>query len=188
MNKITLSLIALVLFLSACSTNKTSIGEVADYNTAELLPGRLSYSLPATWERVAVSSPLRVDQIIIDPVTQTELAVFFFEGMNNAVEANLARWKAQFTDDTRKLLDNRQFNQNKIPVTVFAMSGTYLRALQQLNPDSPKEELPGYAMYAIIAEMQNGTWFFKAYGPEPVIASQKENFETLIASLKAVKQ
>lgn len=182
--KKTLSLsLLIILFLASCSSSNVNPLKT-DYSNSELLDGKLSYSVNQGWQRVPVSSPLRVDQIVIDPVSQTELNVFFFEGMTNAVEANLSRWKAQFKPDTRKLIENKQFNLNKIPITIFSMTGTYLRPLQQLNPDSPKEELNDYAMYAIIAELKSGTWFFKAYGPEPVISSQIANFEKFVTSFK----
>jgi len=173
----------LIVVLISCAVKNVNPIKT-DYSNAEPVDGTLSYTVNPGWQRVPVSSPLRVDQIIIDPVSQTELNVFFFEGMTNAVEANLSRWKEQFKPDTRKLVDNKQFNLGKIPITIFSMTGTYLRPLEQLNPDSPKEELNDYAMYAIIAELKSGTWFFKAYGPEPVIMSQVSNFERFVAGFK----
>jgi hypothetical protein len=183
MKKSFLAFCLISLVMIGCAV-KTVNPIKSDYSNSKLVDGKLSYTVNPGWQRVPVSSPLRVDQIIIDPVTQTELNVFFFEGMTNAVEANLSRWKAQFKPETRKLVENKQFNLGKIPITIFSMTGTYLRPLEQLNPDSPKEELNDYAMYAIIAELKSGTWFFKAYGPEPVIMSQVSNFERFVTSFK----
>ncbi len=187
MRKLTI-IILLLCSLSSCSKKAESSGStcpLAAYNTEDLPSGELIYQVSSSWQKQESTSSMRVEEYVIDPSSQTRLAVFFFPDMVNQLEDNLSRWKSQFAEDKRKLLEKKQFKlQGIIPVTIYHMVGTYLEKEDLMNPDSPVHQKPDFALIGVAVELENGTWFFKAVGPQAVIQAQRENIDDLVFSFE----
>lgn len=177
------SFLFLITFLSSCtSLNQTQkLPQKSPYNNFDLSES-FTYQAPGSWQKVAPSESMREAEYIIDPVSQTALAVFFFPRMMNMVDLNIDRWQNQFDPQDRKLISQKQFNIGKLPVTEFFMKGTYLKPSNALDPQSEKTALKDHAIHAFIVETQQGMWFFKAYGPFEVINGQEDNFNKLSGS------
>jgi hypothetical protein len=173
----------LVLILNSCARapQKESTHK-AEYNNSKLVSGILNYRVPGSWQRVQPSSSMRVDEFLIDPISQTTLAVFIFPKVPNLVEMNISRWASQFTKET--LTESRkQFNQDKLPITIYHAEGSFLDSTDMMNPDAVKITKNNFAMLAAIVELNDGAWFFKTVGPKEVLANQISNFEYLISSI-----
>jgi hypothetical protein len=144
--------------------------------------GILNYKVPGSWQRVQPSSSMRVDELVIDPISQTSLSVFIFPKVPNLVEMNTSRWDSQFTQDTLAK-SIKQFNHNSLPVTIYHAEGSFLDSMDMMNPDAPKIEKQNFAMLAAIVELNDGAWFFKTVGPKEILSNQISNFEYLLSSI-----
>ena len=146
----------LTLSLTAC-TNKpvaTENSPIKLYDNSKLAPGHLVYTAPETWQKVAPTNEMRLDEYVIDAPTNTVASVYFFDGMRGALEANLQRWKSQFKDDdTRELLQKKQYNRRDLALTIYHITGTYLEKLDPMNPQSAIQEMKDYALLAAVVEM-----------------------------------
>lgn len=182
-----LTLLICVFLLGSCAKRpmKSSV-ERTDYDNSKLATGILNYTLPGSWQRVEPSSSMRVDEMVIDPISQTTLAIFIFPKIPGVVEANLERWKGQFKEET-VVEASEQFNQGQLPITIYEAEGTFLEAAEPMNPAAGVTEKEDHKVLAAIVELNDGAWFFKAVGPKQIIENQKNNFNQLIRSTRLVK-
>ncbi len=176
----------LVITLSACTTNEqqsTSGCPIKQYDNSKLVKGQLNYEAPESWSKVDPTSSMRLDEYVVDSKSNTVTSVYFFDGMRDAVEANLQRWKGQFKDDdARNLIQKKQYNRRELPLTIYHLTGTYLEKLDPMDPQSAIKEIGDYALLAAVVEMKNGTWFFKMLGPKAVVETNRASFDQLIDS------
>lgn len=157
------------------------------YDNSNLLRATLNYRVPNSWQRVQPSSPMRVDELLVDPVTQTSLTVFVFPNTSDLVQSNLERWSSQFKSETLKK-NFEQYNSSVgLPITVFEANGTFIQALDPMNPSAGAEEKENFKMLAAIVELKDGAWFFKLIGPEQIIDMNKDKFQSLLDSLEPVR-
>lgn len=181
--------LALILFLSfaliSCAAKKSDESLLKPYDTSKLLAGKLSYKAPEAWTKRAPINEMRLDEYVIDASTNTVASVYFFQGMRDALDANLSRWGKQFKDDAaRGVTQTEQYNKQGLPITIYHTSGTYLEKLEPMNPQSPTTEMQDYALLAAVVEMSDGTWFFKILGPKASVEASREGLDQLINSLK----
>ncbi len=184
--------LALVLTLGSCVINKEvakTDSVIQQYDTSRLAPGRLVYQAPDSWEKISPTNEMRLDEYVVDAPTNTVASVYFFDGMRDALEANLQRWKSQFKDDdTRKLIQKKQYKRRDLALTIYHITGTYLEKLDPMNPESAIQEIKDYALLAAVVEMKKGTWFFKVLGPESTVAANRSSFDELVDSFDHVKK
>ena len=146
----------------------------------------MSYQAPQSWSETEPSNQMRFKEYVLDAASDTRVAVYFFEGMQDRLEANLRRWKNQFRDDDdRKLLEKKQFNRFKLPITVYHLTCTYLHKEKLGDPNSKVDIRADQALLAAVVEMKEGTWFFKSIGPSGVIAAQRKSFDDLVFTFRA---
>lgn len=185
-----ISLLLIVIALNSCSLNEHSSTKgcpISQYDNTKLVKGELAYQAPETWQETQISNPMRKAEYLLDAPSQTKVAVYFFEGMRDQLEPNLRRWKNQFLDGKdRQLIEKKQFNRFKLPITIYYLTGTYLDKEKIGDPSSPTTVKPDHALLAAIVEMKQGTWFFKAVGPGSVIASARTQFDDLVFSFQPV--
>jgi hypothetical protein len=107
---------------------------------------------------------------------------FFGAGQGGTVEANIERWKSQFTDagkpaaakiGTRKI--------NGLAVTTIDASGEYSG---MGGPMAPGKPVAGYRLLGAIVEGPGGNIFLKFTGPAKTIAANQQKFEELLASFR----
>jgi hypothetical protein len=184
---------ALVILLFACSKSEQDGSQSEAVQTGEItLPqGEITYTAPEGWVKHPPSSQMRKDQYVLpgqNGLEDGELVVYHFPEMGGMVEANLNRWYGQLVQpdgsDTAAKAESSKQVVNGIPVTTVFVTGTYLKPESPMDLAGPKEEKPGYAMLAAIAETAAGPWFFKATGPEATLAYWRPDFDAFVASLK----
>jgi hypothetical protein len=152
--------------------------------------GGVAWTVPAGWEagpehqmRIAT---YRIHAIAGDP-EDAECAVYFFgTGQGGTVEANLDRWKGQFTGPDGQSPVPAEINKrviNGLKVSTLAVSGTYGGAGGMMGQaPSPK---PHYRMQAAIIEAPQGLVFFKLAGPLNTVAAAENDFNALLGSVHA---
>jgi hypothetical protein len=189
--KIPVLIIILSLTLGSCTTRqqKSSQGcPIKQYDTSKLLAGKLSYEAPQAWTKTAPTNEMRLDEYLIDSATNTVASVYFFEGMRDALEPNLMRWKNQFKDDAvRQILQKKQYNRRDLPITIYHLTGTYLEKLNPMDPGSAVTEIKDYALLAAVVEMKKGTWFFKVLGPKAAVDAARNSFDELVDSFEQIR-
>ncbi len=156
----------------------TPTGEVA----AETLPG-LAFSVPKEWEKGAPRNNMRKAQYVLPgPGGDGELVVFRFPGGAGGIEANLTRWKGQFTPPEGKTIDDvsttKTVENGGLKTTVVDVSGTYVAAMTPGADD--KHNDADQRMLAAIIEGTGDPYYFKAVGPKATLDLWAAPFDTMV--------
>jgi len=120
----------------------------------------LATAAPAQWRSVEPSSSMRLLQMSVPGANgaDAEVVVFFFgAGQGGDVQANVERWRSQFTgaDGGAVEVQIDRFEVADMPVTVAELSGTYTRAVggRQVEP------LAGQTLVAAVVDTERGSLF-----------------------------
>lgn len=180
--------ISMLLILLGCTEQKAETENTAENN---LVPGEISYSVPAEWKSEQPKSNMRKAQYRIpgaEGAEDAEMAVFVFPGTGGSVQANIDRWISQMKQpdgsDSKGKTDIKNLTVNNLPVTTMYVTGTYLKSSSQMMMGGPKVEMPEYAMLAAIVETSKDPWFFKIVGPQKTVDKWKSEFDKFVSSFK----
>jgi hypothetical protein len=146
----------------------------------------LQWTAPAGWKNLG-AQPMRAATYGVAPAAgdtaSAECGVYFFgAGQGGSIEANIERWKGQFTNagapatakiGTRKI--------NGLSVTTIDTSGEYSG---MGGPMAPGKPVAGYRLLGAIVEGPGGNIFLKFTGPAKTIAANQQRFEQLLASFQ----
>lgn len=139
---------------------------------------------PEGWTRQPNTSAMRKATLAIPPAKGDkeagELAVFYFgEQMGGDVEQNIQRWIDQFSnvaEGTTKRSERKAGALQQYVVEIEA--GTYSGSMM----GGPSK--PDYGMLGAVVVAPTGKYFFKLTGPKATVASAREGFDALLASMK----
>ena len=172
--------------LTACTT---SAEETADKpHQIDLAGGHLQLPVPAAWKQVKPRSRIIQHEFSI-PVSGDDKLTgrMTIMAASGGIDANIARWVAQFKSNEGKPLDNdaKKFEKKKIAgleIHLVDLTGDYQD--KPRGPFGPSVNRSNYRMLAaIIPTQQNGTWFIKLYGPSNTIAAAKPGFDKMIEGM-----
>ncbi|MES1258276.1 MAG: hypothetical protein ABUS51_07590 [Acidobacteriota bacterium] len=140
----------------------------------------LKWAAPAGWISKG-SAPMRAATYTVQ---DAECVVYFFgEGQGGSVEANINRWKGQFTVNGQAApakISKRTLHG--LPATLMDVTGVYAgMAGPMMTPQAPK---PDVRMLAAIIEGSGGNIFVKFTGPAKTIAANQSKFEQMIGSFQ----
>ncbi len=171
------------LFVAAIAIAASSLQ--AQTSTVTLLDYRTT--VPAGWTSRAPASAMRLAEYVVAPNTANEgaeVVVYFFgKGSGGSVDANLARWKGQFsTPDGSPVPETiTRDSSGAFPITFAEYRGTYARGIGAGSPDQAK---PGQALLAGIAETPRGTLFIQLFGPAARVSAEREAFKRFVKELR----
>lgn len=179
-----LALIVVALLFSSCGNNnrpekvdmKSSDKEqkTTDNGSDILKLADFTMTVPASWNKVESSSEMRLLEFET-PVTESNIAGFYFGEREKMVEANIERWRGQFVD--QKSFDREKFDNGQIFVRI---SGVYKK---KPNPMAQEfTEAPGYKTLAAILPSNKGPYFFKLVGEKENVDEIEEEFVKFIKS------
>jgi len=143
--------------------------------------------VPASWTPRTPSSTMRLAEYVVPPTAAAgtaEVVVYFFgKGQGGNVDANLARWKAQFSSPDGSPVPEtvKRDASGEFPITFAEYLGTYRRGIGSGSADSVRT---GQALLAGIAETPRGTLFFQLFGSAARVAAERELFMTFVKGLK----
>lgn len=143
--------------------------------------------VPAGWVTATATSSMRLAQYTIpakDGSVAAEVVVYFFgKGQGGNVEANLARWKAQFStpDGSAAYEKVTRDSSGAFPVTIAEYRGTYARGIGAGDAATAK---PNQSLVAAIAETPRGTLFFQLFGATVNVSPQRDALERFVKSVK----
>jgi hypothetical protein len=156
---------------------QTSSVTLLDYRT----------TVPSGWVARAPSSSSRLAQFVLsgsDSANGAEVVVFFFgKTRGGNVEANLARWRGQFSMPDGSPVPERvtRDSSGAFPITIAEFRGTYRRGIGAGAADSVRT---GQALVAAIAETPRGTLFIQLFGAAARVASERDAFIGFVKGLR----
>ncbi|HTR77793.1 MAG TPA: alpha/beta hydrolase [Gemmatimonadaceae bacterium] len=161
----------------------------APASKAQLSVALLDYhaTSPAGWVTVPAASSMRLAQYTIparDSSVSAEAVVYFFgKSQGGNVEANLARWKAQFSkpDGSAVYEKVERDSSGAFPITIAEYRGTYARGIGAGDAANAKS---GQSLVAVIAETPQGTLFFQLFGATATVTGQKAALVGFVRSMK----
>lgn len=144
-------------------------------------------TVPRAWRARPAESRMRLAQYVVagtDTTNGAEVVVYFFgKGQGGSVEANLARWKAQFSEPDGSPVPERitRDSSGSFPITFAEYRGTYARGIGA--GAAPPDARPDQALIAGIAETPRGTLFIQLFGPAADVAVQRSAFLGFVRGL-----
>ena len=167
-------------------------GSLAGGAAQPATPDRLKYTVPNQWVEVPVRSGLRAAQFRLPRAAgdgeDGEVAIFS-PGIGGDVEANIARWRGQFTaPDGGPLPDEAAVRQtmqvNGLQITVLDVAGRYNPGAGMVMSGSAPATKERYRMFAVIVETPDGLRFIKAVGPQETMSQHRAAFFDFLRSLR----
>jgi hypothetical protein len=153
--------------------------------------GGLKAEAPAAWKESGPANPMRLKQFTIPGKDgEAELVVFFFgQGQGGDTQANIDRWKKQFTPPDGKTLEQvskispLKVSAKGAKATMVDVNGTYMFKARPMDP-GPGEPRANYRMLAVVFETPGGNYYLKLTGPAKTVEGAKKPFEGWIKNFK----
>lgn len=140
---------------------------------------QFTFTRPAGWEQVEVTSAMRKAQLKVPGADKKESAevVFFYFGPGNGggTQANVDRWISQFGEDRSKP-KVEDLTVNKHRVTYVEVEGTYMSGM----PGGQRTPQPKSMLEGAIIESNDGNVFVKMTGPAAIVKGAKEAFRKMV--------
>jgi hypothetical protein len=141
---------------------------------------------PAGWTARAPSSSSRLAQFIVpgpDSANNAEVVVFSFGPGGGNVEANLTRWKSQFSTADGSPVPEKvtRDSSGAFPITIAEYRGTYRRGIGAGSTDSVRT---GQALVSAVVETPRGALFMQLFGPSARVLAERETFVRFVKELK----
>ena len=150
----------------------------------------ITWTAPAGWTSQR-ARPMRAATYAIAPVagdkSETECAVYFFgAGQGGSADANITRWKEQFTlaNGAPAAAKVAKRVVQGLPVTTIDVSGNYSGLG---GPLAASASVSDYRLLGAIVEAPGGNIFVKCTGPMKTIAGNQPKFEQLLASMRPAR-
>ena len=141
-------------------------------------------TVPSTWVSRPPVSTMRLAEFTVSGGDGAEVVVYFFgKGQGGNVEANLTRWKSQFSNPDGSPVSEKisRDSTGAFPITIAEYRGTYARGIGAGSTENAK---PNQGLTAAIIETPKGTLFVQLFGPAARVAAERE---TLVKFVKSVR-
>lgn len=144
-------------------------------------------TVPATWSTRTPSSSMRLAEYVVpakNELGSAEVVVFFFgPSQGGNIEANLERWRAQFsTPDGSPVPESvTRDSSGNLPLTFAEFRGTYRRGVGMGSADSVRT---GQTLIAAVAETPKGTLFIQMFGPSARVEAERDVFKGFVRGLR----
>ncbi len=125
------------------------------------------------------------EYVIPSPQGSAEVVVYFFgPSQGGTSDANLARWKSQFSNpDGGTVFERVSHDSTAIAkLTVAEYRGTYARGIG--TGSAPDAARPNNTLLAVVAETPKGTLFFQLFGPHAAVDAARASYLTFVRGLK----
>ena len=143
-------------------------------------------TVPPKWTPRAPSSTMRLAEYVVptDAQGSAEVVVYFFgPAQGGNVDANLARWKAQFSTSDGSAVPETIVRDSTgvFPITFAEYRGNYRRGIGTGSADSVRT---GQTLIAGIAETPRGTLFIQLFGTSARVTEEKAEFMQFVRGLR----
>ncbi len=145
--------------------------------------GEFTFTRPAKWERVEVTSEMRKAQLkVTDADSKASADVVFFQfgpGSAGGVKANVDRWMRQFSEPRDQInAKTEETTVGKTKITYASAEGTSKSGM----PGGPLTPMPDYALLGAIMESEDGSVFIRMTGPKALVKSATADFKKMVES------
>ena len=156
----------------------------AEDKPATFTAGDFKFAVPAGWNSVTPSSPMRKAELRVPGPEGTGAAgeavitVFHFgPGQGGTVQQNVDRWFSQIDgDNDAKGAASAKETIGTVPVTFARARGVF----QSGMPGQPTTPLEGQALLGAILESPDGDVYVKMTGPAPTVEKAEPAFVQMI--------
>ena len=171
-----------ILFAIALSVSAIARAE----DPAAFPVGGLTFTRPADWKWVAVSSPMRKAQLQVpgtDAAKAADITFFHFgEGGAGGIEANAQRWLKQFSGKPgAEKIEPQEIGGRK--VTLVTTEGTFTSGM----PGGEAKTLENHALLGAMIEDPEGIVFVKMTGPVETVKGAREKFLAFLKTASSKK-
>jgi hypothetical protein len=146
----------------------------------------LASSVPDGWEVEQPSSSMRALQVRVpggEGAEPAELVVYYFgPGQGGTVEANVTRWKSQFSRPEGGEVEPKisRLEEAALPTTLVELEGSYARTV---GMGGAAEAKPDRMLLAAIVERPQGNLYAQLHGPAALVSDARGDF---VAFVKAI--
>jgi hypothetical protein len=169
--------------LAAFSLVLLSLGADSEVKSYEV--GEVKFEAPSAWKSVKPRSAIIQLQFVIPRVKgDPEDAVLTVASSGGGTEANVLRWRSQFKDADGNIAnaDTKSVKAKNVSVTRVEILGHYFPP--RFLAEKDRED---FFLLAGVVETKATGYYFKLLGPEKTVASAREAFDRLIASISATE-
>jgi hypothetical protein len=149
--------------------------------------GGVTFTRPADWKWVEVTSPMRKAQLTVpgaDAAKAADITFFHFgEGGAGGVEANAQRWLKQFSGKSGAEKTETQEIAG-VKVTLVSTEGTFTSGM----PGGEAKSLENYALLGAMIENPAGLVFVKMTGPVETVKASREKFSEFLKTALTAKK
>lgn len=177
------ALFAIASPLAMAPTFENSAVTVVQPQTIALLDYKAT--VPTAWIFRKPSSTMRLAEYTAGAAGGAEIVVYFFgTSQGGSVDANLERWKSQFSNPKGGPVEEKISHEKSgaFSLTIAEYHGTYARGVGAGS--APEQARPNNTLIAIVAETPKGTLFFQLFGPNDAVNAQRAAYLEFVHSLK----
>jgi hypothetical protein len=140
--------------------------------------------IPSGWTSRPPSSNMRLAEYSAGRDGAEVVAYFFGPGQGGSIEANLARWKGQFSNPAGGPVDEVTARESSgaFPLTIAEYRGSYARGIGA--GATADKALPNHMLLAVVADTPKGRIFFQMYGPVRAVEAQRAAYLGFVRALK----
>jgi hypothetical protein len=143
-------------------------------------------SVPAAWTTRAPSSSSRLAEFVLPMTTAGSgevVAYFFGPRQGGNVDANLARWKSQFSNPDSSPVSEvvTRDSSGAFPLTFAEYRGSYRRGIGAGSADSVRA---GQELIAAIVETPRGVLFIQLFGSIARVVQERDSFMAFVKGLR----
>jgi hypothetical protein len=172
-------------FIAASMVCLVTVSAVAEDGVLELAEGKLTVKAPASWKTKQPAVRIIEKEFTISSSDGDGRCTIM--QASGSVQANVDRWIAQVEQPDGSSSKEKAKTATKkvgdLEVNTFDLSGTYLD-----RPGGPVGAVTKKEKYRVLAGILNtkksGTYFFKFYGPEKLVADNEKAFNEMLESAK----
>lgn len=141
---------------------------------------------PASWMARTPSSTSRLAEFTLPQTTDgsAEIVVYFFGPQQQPnVDANLARWKGQFSHPDGSPVIERvtRDSTGAFPLVFAEYEGSYRRGIGAGSADSVRA---GQRLIAAIVPTPKGTMYIQLFGSAARVAAEREVFTAFVKAIR----
>jgi hypothetical protein len=146
----------------------------------------LKFEAPASWKSTPPTRQMRAAELKVLPLDGDdfpgELVVFVFPGGVGGVQANIDRWKKQFTDKDGNpaQIEDKKVKGKNVDVIRVETSGHYHPS--QFPGIAPEPERDAARLLGGIVVTDKVTYVIKMVGPDKTMIKIRPDFDALLAT------
>lgn len=136
-------------------------------------------TVPENWVKEQTNSDMRVVQFFLKQDDMIGIAGFYFGNLPDMVDANVDRWKSEFT----KIDNSDRLSLAGGKSIMVSIKGTYKKKPFPMAQDF--KEVQNYMMLACIITTKDGPFYFKMVGEASILSEEVSKFKEFLNSYKA---